>query len=277
MRRRRPINSRVRGGRRAYALALVALLSILAGIAVTLMLERQGYGRLAVKRHEQDYQSHHVLSGMKELIEFWLMIFKRPTDAYRPDAIIGFDVVTKDDVRMEVRLSDVQGSVLRSAEGAEVTYMDIAAQILGGWGMDKPIHVRTRGPAKVSVYTANEMVLQALALAIDPKCDSQAFVSAIVKRRASGHMSDNDLLTATSAANMKVEDRQVLQMLLTVEPSLWLVVVTVRDRQGTVVDRQGGLAVGSFKAALGGAGGWNMLTWGPFSTGEMAPLSPDSQ
>ncbi|MCW5765057.1 MAG: hypothetical protein KIT68_03665 [Phycisphaeraceae bacterium] len=257
--------------RRGFALPLVALLGLLAGIAVTLLLENQSYGRLAAKRMEQQYQTHHLQAGMKEMIEFWLMIFKRPNnEPLSNDTVIGFDLLTRDNKRLEIRLADAQGSVLRSPPGSDLSYMDIAADILETWGESGPGTVRTRGPSRVSLHSAPPQVLQALALAIDPKCRAAAFAEAVVAKREIMRLNEADMAEVLSASGMNDDDRTVLKMSCTIDPGLWMVVVTVRSASGTILDRQGGLAVGSLKTGFGGAGGWTFLSWGPLSTAEEA-------
>ncbi|MBL8991643.1 MAG: hypothetical protein JNJ48_08705 [Phycisphaerae bacterium] len=264
---------------RGFALPLVALLGLLAGIAVTLLLENQSYGRLAAKRMEQQYQTHHLQAGMKEMVEFWLMIFKRPNnEPLSNDTIIGFDLLTKRGERLEIRLEDAQGSVLRSAPGSDLSYMDIAADILETWGESHAGTVRTRGPSRVSLHSAPPQVLQALALAIDPKCRAAAFAEAVVTKRQIMRLTEADMAELLSAAGMNDDDRTVLKMCCTIDPGFWMVVVTVRSASGAVVDRQGGLAVGSLRTGFGGAGGWTFLSWGPLSTSDSEPAdAPGAQ
>lgn len=262
--------SRPRSVRRAFALPLVALLSILAGIAVTLLLERQSFSRLAMKRQEVEYQGHHMLAGMKGMIEVWLMLFRRTPAPLSDESVIGFDVLTKDDVRMEIRLSDIQGSILKGSGGDDVSYLDIASQILTSWGADGPLNVRNRGPAKISIHTASAEVLEAMVLAIDPNGNSKAFADAVLDKRAQGRIVDPDLPILLQTAGLSEDDRNILQVSFTTDPSLWLVVVTVRSSSGKVVDRQGGMAVGPLRSSVGSGGGWTMLTWGPMGTAEPA-------
>ncbi|MFY7895702.1 MAG: hypothetical protein ACOVP8_05680, partial [Phycisphaerales bacterium] len=101
--------SRRRGG---FALPLVVLLTVIAGILLAAMLDRFGTQQTFAQRQLEQYRDHHIARGLQEAMQAWVNSIDTQTQSLK--ASLGergkaFDLEL-DGQRVTVYLEDGQGT-----------------------------------------------------------------------------------------------------------------------------------------------------------------------
>jgi hypothetical protein len=269
------VKQRVRSGRRsgAFALPLVAMVAFIALIGLSILLERQAAARQASVRQIERYQQHHFQNGVRQVTDVWSNIFKLNEEKKKGNSgVIGYDLTVESGFGsgsgLEVRFTDAQGTVRKVTTDASENVnglMNFAAESLIAAGMDGQRYLRERGPAAVSLNSAPREVLAALVRAISQEGQAEAFAAAVETKRSEKRIAREDVRELLTAAGLPQGQLSMLEEAVTAEPQLWKVEAVIRSSTGEVLDRQGGLLMGSVKrtVAEGGSSGWVVLDWGP--------------
>jgi len=214
--------------RRGFLLVTVLLLLIIAVLMTTWVLRRTTMQSLVAQRRYHSYTEHHELLGMRALADRWIKqqgvdlaeLAERGGEIYRADLPNG-SVVT-------MAIADGQGRLLARVEDVE---SDAArarlVRALRRLPPDRPDLVRAFGPAKVSVASAPDEVIDAIA------GDDDVLARVLADVRVSEPENDGDLIQQLNSADYEQAEVQELTQLLTVSPTLWRLDVDVRDERGT--------------------------------------------
>ncbi|MFO0493350.1 MAG: hypothetical protein ACK51T_13080, partial [bacterium] len=103
-----------------FALPLVLMLLLAASVLVTVLLTRRSSARVAVKKQSDGYVSHHIQAGLKDFISVFLSTAKRTKESNIAGGVVGFNLDLEQNLRMEVRLKDLGGSILATAEPGSI-------------------------------------------------------------------------------------------------------------------------------------------------------------
>ena len=242
-----------------FALPLVMLVSFFAAGALAIMVERQSTARLAAARQIAGYQQHHAQAGLKQLQTAWSQLFRTDEDVRQARGIIGYDITVEgafEGGRMEVRLTDAQGTLRRRTVDLDPAVCDVlndAADQLAASKSGDLSMFRDRGPGQVSLDTAPAEVLTALARAVDPSASASAFAEAVIQMRSERHLTQADMRPLTQATGLPDEKLRILEQCVVTDATLWQMVATTRGSTGGFADRQGGLVVGVIKAGISSA------------------------
>ncbi|MFN7374220.1 MAG: hypothetical protein ACK54T_10480 [bacterium] len=254
-----------------FALPLVLMLLLAASVLVTVLLTRRSSARVAVKKQSDGYVSHHIQAGLKDFISVFLSTAKRTKESNIAGGVVGFNLDLEQNLRMEVRLKDLGGSILATAEPGS-----IRGQVLGRAVVilqeSKELdlrYIRVFGPPRVSVHGSEPEALAALAQAVDPACDAREFVNQIVQERNKRDLNDNDIRNAGSKARIGGTKLDLLTAVTTADPNFWWLEARVIDPNGRELIRQGGFATGSLKPGTGtSSGSWSIELWADLPKGE---------
>lgn len=215
---------------RAFAMPVVLLLSIVASLAVAVMLQRQTVQNRLASREAAFYRAHHVGRGLVEVLGTWVGKLEPGAVAERlGDDGHALDIELETGERIGVWLREVQGSILtdiggltgaslQDAQGIIAAMEQIARQIgevHEGW-------TRRHGPVAVSVNTAPEPVLLAVATFAtggDPATES--FVRDLLRQRQRAALAEIEIIAAARDAGFSPEVQHRLRRLLTALPELW--------------------------------------------------------
>ena len=275
------------------------LVSFFAAGALAIMVERQSTARLAAARQIAGYQQHHAQAGLKQLQTAWSQLFRTNEDRRQARGVIGYDITVEgafEGGRMEVRLTDAQGTLRRRTVDLDPAVCDVLNDAADQLGVSKSgdfSMFRDRGPGQVCLDSAPAEVLTAIARAVDPSASASAFAEAVIQMRSERHLAQADMRTLTQATGLPDEKLRLLEQCVVTDATLWQMVATTRGSTGGFADRQGGLVVGVIKAgtltgtpgggsnsgqstpptnaaagspsASGGssASNWTFLSWGP--------------
>jgi hypothetical protein len=218
-----------------FALPVVLVLALLAGIMLAVVLDRQGMQRQTVQAEMRRYQSHHFEYGIREVVGAWTdTLAGQPIDKMVDDTGHALDLAMPDGSYASVYLFDGQGSLVTEPTGLtddeKVDALGVLQQLSLITGDNpNPAWLRPVGPIRVSIGAAPQEVLEAVAAYAADDKTAKRFVQSILDARAKGDVTQADLNTAMNAAGFKVEQQQVAQRLLTLKPEMWAMVVDSYD------------------------------------------------
>jgi hypothetical protein len=255
----------------AFALPLVILLALVAGLTAGLILQRQGTGSLAVQRQVESYRLRHRNLGMQEIVDRWLQTTRGPIpDRLQRDGL-AFELIFKRGERASVYLRDGQGTVLRKLDGlrgAERARGREIVRLLESTGLlvnaDGESLFRDAGPLKISVTAAAPEVLRAACQAAAPEGDWERLARELERKRDEGAVVHNDIRSIALAAGFTEEQIAAAEQVLTAEPVLWKVEIEASetDRSGIRrIERHGGLLEVPPPQAAGPGLSTRFLTW----------------
>ena len=281
-RRRSARRTSPRARRRAFALPLVILLTLVGAFAVAILLDRQSAATLTVRRHVDSYHEHHIAFGMREMVSRWLRQVRGGIlENLDPDSR-AFSLVLPSGHKVNVYFQDAQGlapSDTSQLTGRRREIADFMKAYLETFANpdDMDALFRPAGPSTICVTSAPRPVLVALAAAcVEP--DQVEQVVQALESMASGTSSlfagDAGASSAPAATNAVLADldisdqakRELVAMTTTI-PALWRVVCEEDDSRGPLW-RAGGLMDLSGRAA----GSTTYDQGGPFLTWEQLPL-----
>lgn len=251
---------------RGFALLLVLLVGFVAGVAISILLLRSASADRAAQSQIDSYRLHHTQAGLRQVTEVWAQLFRRIPERDVPGATLGFDLVVPAGPRLEVRFRDVQGSIREEttdlSDEANLALNRAAAELMqsgGGASVGtlgpRRDGVRRRGPGRVSLMTAPVEVLEAVVRGVSPDANPSAFAAAVTQRRAAGKIEPKDVPDLVTQAGLNTQDAEILTNCVTADPSLWYVTATLRsDLTGEMLDRQGGLVLGTIRSAIAAVG-----------------------
>lgn len=232
-----------RGGppRRAFALPLVVLLTVIAGIILAAMLERFGGQAVFAQRQLEQYRDHHIARGLQEAMQAWVNSIDTQTQSLK--ASLGergkaFDLEL-DGQRISVYLEDGQGTALAEFAGLSSDEMKSAAETLEQLrrqaGRDARQLIRREGPLAVSVKSADERVLAAIARACCDSGRATRVTSELVRARNDEEFTVATMAEAFTKAAVEGEERVKLMQMLVAEPTLYRGVVEAPRSGGGMI------------------------------------------
>ncbi len=272
----RPIGPRPRPGRRAYALALVVILLMVASVLIAVILDRQNNYRLTVKRQLQQYVEEQVGRGMREAVEAWLA-FQRGEDLREALDADGRGFTIEIDAggvargqRVDIFFRDAQGTILAELAGLQSESFKLARDALIALREDQRSDwrrfTRPEGPVAVSIPSAPRESLTAIVSACVQGMGVPGFVDELISARSGADLTQEDFARLVNDSGLSPEAQSRLMMALTVSPSLWWVEArTVSNDPEKPVLRFGGYAIiarqGSARPATSVRRASMILTW----------------
>lgn len=239
--------------RRAFVMPMVLLALIVVGLSVGLAMTRFGAETRVVARQVRAYHEHHAGLGLQEAIGAWLrqQNGRQITEAIDPLDGHAMDIQLQDGSIVSVYLHDGQGTALGDLSALPPEQVNEGGVILKNLVSDLRADeylaaTRSVGPSAVSIATASEPVVRAVATAIAGD-DGDELADELLRTRArAGKVTRQDITTATTTLGLSNDQRTAALRLFTTDVQIWAVVVELRggsglDR-GRLLSRYGGLA-----------------------------------
>jgi len=232
-----------RGGlpRGGFALPLVVLLTVIAGIILAAMLDRFGGQQVFAQRQLDQYRDHHIARGLQEAMQAWVNSVDTQTQSLKKslgEAGKAFDLEL-DGQRITIYLQDGQGTALAEFAGLSTEELATSAEVLDqlrkSSGNEARQLIRREGPLAVSVQAADERVLSAVARAC---CDSSRVsrvVSELLRVRNDPEFTIATMAEAFTKAAVEGEERVKLMQMLVTEPTLYRGVAEAPRQGGGVI------------------------------------------
>jgi len=261
--------------RRAFALPMVIVLSLIAGIMAAVILERQSAQTLTATREFEGYRSRHLERGVREVVGQWTdtLVGQSLDKMLDPDGH-ALDIQTVDGGLISIFIFDGQGSILTDPAGLS----DNDRNELGGVltelsaitsGNPDPMILRPVGPIPVSLKTASPEVLEAIVRHAGARSPRQ-FVDGVLRTRAAQDITESDLQTILNRAELDPPQRQLLSSLVTIHPTLVQMVIDVYDPGASEPSLRFGGRVDL--GASGQSSGGMIQSLGKFLTWEELPV-----
>lgn len=263
-------------GHRAFVMPMVMLALIVVGLGIGVSMSRFAAQTKVIQRQTRAYHEHHAGQGLQEAIGAWLrqQNGRNIADAIDPDTGHAMDIELEDGSVVSVYLRDGQGTVLADLSAVPPNLVEEAGIIVKNLAEEVSTRdylrlTRSVGPSSVSVNTASEAAILAVATTIAGP-DGDAFTDEILRLRARGDdITRQDITTAINTIGLSSEQRVAALRLFTTDISLWAVIVELRAgvgaQRGQIVSRYGGLAklrVGTTRGSSGNATEFgSFLTW----------------
>lgn len=208
---------------RGYVFLLVLLVMTVGMILVLAATERAGVSTNLATSRVREYQAHHELLGVRDLIIDWAQkpgVRERLAENVRSGEGV-FDAVLPDGTTVTARFEDAQGAIpVSNVPGLDaqltVALHDAATRL----PPDRPDLVRTAGPPTVSLYGAPEEVLKAIA-------DRDSELLNILQAMQAEPMMDAARFTTALGATGRSSRAVDLSRLFTYAPTLFRINVRV--------------------------------------------------
>ncbi|MEL7472352.1 MAG: hypothetical protein AAGK04_03475 [Planctomycetota bacterium] len=229
--------------RRGLAMPMVLLLVLVAGVLLTVTLQRESAHTRSVARRLQAYQDVHAQRGLQEIIEMWLSTYASGgvEAALEPDGR-AFDLELADASTVRVFLQPAQGSARlelgglgRTSRNRAEGVLEALAETLGSPDRFADLDARGRpytrpvGPVAISVAHAPQAVLLAASqYAVRDARRAETVVDALVRARESGELEEEAVQQAAADISAEQAERVLLQRVLTTRPELWWCRVELR-------------------------------------------------
>jgi type II secretory pathway component PulK len=230
--------------RRAIALPVILLLVLVAGIVISMMMERHVAQALSVQRELQQYSFHHSSKGAQEAIEAWLRYSgasRNMAEALDTDGH-AFDLTLEDGSAISVSLFDGQDGVLIELAGLGTANRETARAIIeelqSRAGAGAARFVRREGPMQISANSAPPEVLAAAINAATEGEGTDNLVSEILHAREGEPLTQVSLADVFTQANVSPEIRPKLQTVLTAQPTLWRVIAETKPSGSVYIPGQ---------------------------------------
>ena len=282
MRRAATNPGRGRAGRAGFVMPLVLLVLVVVGLGLGVSLTRFAAETRVVARQIRAYHEHHSGMGLQEAIGAWLkqQTGRAISEIIDPATGHAMDIELADGSVVSVYLRDGQGTALADLSAVQPAQVDEASRVLRALiattSQEEYIRMtRSVGPPGVSVNSAPDEVIRAVAEAVGGDRGDD-FAHELLRARArAGQVTRQDIATAVSSAGLDNEQRVAALRMLATDIELWAIIVELRGGRGMdrgrLLSRYGGLArlrVGSTRR--GGSGNANelgtFLTWRDLGT-----------
>lgn len=239
--------------RPAFVMPMVLLALVVVGLGVGVAMSRFAAETKVYARQARAYHEHHAGQGLQEAIGAWL---KQQTGRSIPDIIDpvtghAMDIELADGSVVSVYLRDGQGTALADLSALPPTQVEEAGVVLRNLATGMTTEAfnratRSVGPAAVSINTAPEPVIQAVARAIAGD-RGEDFANELLRIRArAGAVTRQDITTAVTSTDLSNDQRVMALRLFATDVELWAIIVELKGGRGfdrgKLLSRYGGLA-----------------------------------
>lgn len=221
--------------RRAFALPLVVLVSLVAALLVGFSLDRGLTQAYSVNRQVDRYATHHFSKGVEVLIDsFARSVSGRQMSEVLDESGLAMNVLTDQGVGLRVSFFDAQDTFLEVFDGFgrddRMMGEGELARLVEGVGVDAVReHTRKFGPLAVSVNSSSELVLRAaLDAALLGDNVDRVLNSLLQARRSASNgvsMTRDELQLALESAGVEPRMRARVERVVTAQPIVWKFVV----------------------------------------------------
>ena len=205
--------------RRGFALPMVILVSVVAGLVVAVALQRMSAQQLMVRRQLTEYHRHHDVLGARAVIRYWVSR-QQDLGKFVSDTIPARRFSLPGGMRVTVFVGDGQGQVKgdltdESPPDRRRMFEDLFYRLPPG----RADLVRRAGPAEISVNAAPREVLQAL------REEDSGLAAAIMQARSGRRLDAGSFRSVLERQGLRQEEITQILRLVTYEPGVWRLTV----------------------------------------------------
>ncbi len=210
------------GHRSAYVFLIVLVFLVISTILTAAALRRAGMQAVVAEDQLHSYMRHHELQGVRAIADVWLM--RNDASSLEELANSGEPVTRQlvEDVVYRIYVQDGQGTVLNNLLGITGSVPQTwLVQMLSRLPPDRPDLTRAVGPWQLSIRSAPDEVLEAMAGG-DP-----ALAIALRQARDEDVKDAADLIARLQNAGADVLASQAIARNVTFKPTLWRIDIEV--------------------------------------------------
>lgn len=226
--------SRLNQSPAGFVLPMVLLVMVVGTLMTAVMLNRQSVQSSAVRRELDQYQEHHGVKGLTEVLQAWLSTIRNQavTDVIGGDPHV-LDLILADKSRVSVYLSDGQSQALSSFAHLSPEDREYGNEIMANLSLvvaGDQLEAMTRpvGPVAVNAQTAPREVLDAVVRYASGGLDPQDMVADLMRLRQTEALTAASISQIAADAGLDAEARGMFNRLLTATPSIFRIRVEVR-------------------------------------------------
>lgn len=216
---------------------VVVLLALVAGLTVTLLLNRNAVRRADAEYELESYIDEHRQRGVRELIALWLQFSaQQELEDLIADNGLVFTLEYSGGRELRVSLVQAQSAPLVEPEGLDPQQPDsevidlseqrnIATRTAAALGARASLVGRTAGPLAVSLASASAETIRALSLAVlQNEAQAEEYANQLIRfRNERTTFTRPELLNLARDAGIETNLQTRLTALWTTLPSLWAV------------------------------------------------------
>jgi hypothetical protein len=237
---------------RGFAIAMVIMLMVVVGLGIGMAMNRFSAQTKTVNRQVAKYQDHHLGRGLQEAIGAWL----RQQNGRDLLDVLGIedghamDIILADGSEVSVYLRDAQGAALSNLTGSTDRQIEEGGAILRNLSLNTSREdflrfTRPFGPAKISVGSASEQVLDAATRVAAGEFADRFLSELEILRNQGTKVTRTELTRAAQTAGLSSEQRAAVLRTFAVDIELWAVIIEVRAgrgmNRGRLISRYGGI------------------------------------
>jgi len=215
-----PTRARPASGRRGFVFVLVLMLMAVSTIVIAGALRRAAVLDLIVERQLESYRLHHEMLGVRDWVHQW---FKRPettaeklAEMARSGEVADRLVLEGENLVFLISVIDGQGTVLRDLSLVkDAAARDFLAQTLSRLPADRPDLTRRAGPPTISLTSASDEVLEAMA------GDNNDLFNGLADARDKSAKNTTELMQALDRAGVDNQTAQEIAPRIAFQTTLW--------------------------------------------------------
>ena len=220
MTRTTPTRARPASGRSGFVFVLVLMLMAVSTIVIAGALRRAAVLDLIVERQLESYRLHHEMLGVRDWVHQW---FKRPettaeklAEMARSGEVADRLVLEGENLVFLISVIDGQGTVLRDLSLVkDAAARDFLAQTLSRLPADRPELTRRAGPPTISLASASDEVLEAMA------GDNNDLFNGLADARDKNAKNTTELMQALDRAGVDNQTAQEIAPRIAFQTTLW--------------------------------------------------------
>lgn len=215
--------------RRGFVFVMVLILLLITTAITTIALSRSNLQSRINNLRLDEYKRHHEMMGLREVIKLWFnQVDNQALTEFANAGGVAQQIELPTGKLVSILVHDGQGPALGNLD-ADMTsaQREILLDMLLRLPARSPNLVRNAGPVRISLRTAPDAVVYALAGG-----DFELAETMLEARREGEEFTQSTLMDALKSAGYEEESLKPVFDMITFQPNLWRIDVEVEDDRG---------------------------------------------
>ncbi len=206
-----------RAARHGFTMLLVIGVMAIASTVIAFNLKRLNFRAGVVQRQIEQYELHHEIQGVRDIVTLWL---SNPTVRTKLPEQAGSEepahtVTMADGLTVRIFVRDGQGTLLANLANTEdVAQQELMIQALSKLPADRPDLTRRSGPMTMSFYAMPAEVIEAIS-------PTPEIASALISVQRDPEVTRANLSTKVLEQGAAMADFQRIRPLITFSSEVW--------------------------------------------------------
>ncbi|MFI4853545.1 MAG: hypothetical protein ACIAQF_01040 [Phycisphaerales bacterium JB065] len=202
---------------RGFTMLLVIGVMAIATTVIAFNLKRLNYRAGVVQRQIEQYELHHEIQGVRDIVTLWLSnpAVRNDLTEYSGSEEPAHTVTMADGLTVRIFVRDGQGTLLANLANTEdVAQQEMMIQALSKLPADRPDLIRRSGPMTMSFYAMPAEVIEAIA-------PSPEIASAMINLQSDPEVTRANLSTKVLELGGEMAEFQRIRPLITFSSEVW--------------------------------------------------------